>query len=819
MVVWWAAAGACLDTAACGPLEAQPGPPPAAAAASAVPVGRLLTGEQTVCSAAVVGARWLLTSAACGRLAMTAQLTFRPPPGDGGGREGMPVVVREVVLHPSAAVDLCTPAAPEASHGLDAGAEARRQAACARLAAACQVDSFHRLSQATRACLQAQPADVRLAAGLDGLRDRLEVALMRLETPLEGLVPAPLGSGRSAGALPRAGHLAVVGHAADGAPERLLLAARLGERGGHEIGIDNLAPSLAAGGVVVGHVVAGAPLAIWAVGGRPCGQGASPAAAGATRAFGVLDPAAVAWVESQCRDDLAWPLGGGPAAGESAPAAAAAGPRGPATAGGCRPSQDAAGAAPAGAVAMLLTARAARMLGRRRRGGGGPGGRAAGSRRGRRAAWGAWLVAVGCGGEPPVWTAVSGPAEAAALVGGVPAAVGAFAEVGAVRRLGGAGAAAGLCTGTLVAPNAVLTAAHCLEGEARVGEWDLQELPPLGPRWGFVTGGAALPASTAGLHWASEVVRHPSYHTIACRDDEPDLGRQAACDAVQAALDLASRAALRRLLVEEGPDGEVACPGRAAQRRRLAELDEGLLRRAGMLGPAEAYDVALLFLATPLIYPAPARLAETPAAGPDAGSLGAPAALRPGAMLLTAGYGSDTEGRTPSAAWEAGRKRWLRLPVEALGPVELQVGGAPAQPSFGDSGAPLFTDPPGHPPGHHADEGHGDVPRLVGVASRLADLRRDTAGGGALFTRLDAVRGWLDHELACRPPPPPPPRAAPQDDPSAAALAPPAAGCVAGGSAAGASTLVAAWVAVAAAARRLGPGPRRLRRARRSPAG
>ena len=420
------------------------------------------------------------------------------------------------------------------------------------------------------------------------------------------------------------------------------------------------------------------------------------------------------------------------------------------------------------------------------------------------------------------------PAIAVAIVAGSDVPIGELAGVGAIRRQGDSHQ---LCSGVLVAPNAVLTAAHCLAAEVASGELDLPEQQGLAPRWVFITGPSASPQSMGAVHLGTEVERHPLFCGPICDAGERLPERAAACREVLAACKLSSVDALRATL---SPAAAEAGPLLAVRRDCLASLNDDLLRRAGILGPQEMFDVALLFLQTPLAHtpPLPLMPLSGATAASQAASRAASGELAPGQALWAVGFGSDQTQpppRAPSAEHPAagrnevqddeacggegsgvGVKRRAQVLVEALERVEMQVAEGPAAPSFGDSGGPLLSD--GSP--------HLQAGCVLAVASRLADARREAVGGGAvLFTRVDAVRSWLDEALARHPPVWPEAQGSARhgvDDVAAGVTRSPAtvpqAGCVAASRPAPACAVA---VAMVAAARHLWARQNRDRRGRR----
>ena len=304
---------------ACGPDSPGPAPAPSSDALSRAPVGQLLAAGQPICSGLVVAPQWVLTSAACGRLAAAAQLAFRPPYDGKTPPIPSPIWVRDVVQYPGGGAGVCAldpvgadagadhdVAAAAAAAGIDrparsAGASSSaslgppgRAQACTHLAEACQIADFRRLTEVTRGCLADQPWALRETAGIDGFRQRQELALVRLEAAVSAASPAPLPLGVGATAPQLSAKLAVVGHQRGGGPAALALQGMLGQSASGEFSVGGLGQVPLLGGVAVGHLAPGAPLAVWGVGGRPWRWSVDPDAGRADDGlvFSLIDPAA-----------------------------------------------------------------------------------------------------------------------------------------------------------------------------------------------------------------------------------------------------------------------------------------------------------------------------------------------------------------------------------------------------------------------------------------------------------------------------------------------------------------------------------------------
>ncbi len=136
-------------------------------------------------------------------------------------------------------------------------------------------------------------------------------------------------------------------------------------------------------------------------------------------------------------------------------------------------------------------------------------------------------------------------------------------------------------------------------------------------------------------------------------------------------------------------------------------------------GTQPLHDLALIELSAPVSD-------VTPEALPPAASV-----LSVGDTLTLAGYGRESD------AAAAGTRSSGLAHITAVADSEITVGlPADAHGCEGDSGGPAFA--AGSAAGTRA---------LVALLSRAADPSSD-CGGGAIYTRVDAHRAWIDRTLA-----------------------------------------------------------------------
>ncbi len=703
--------------------------------------------NEAFCSGTLIAPDVVVTSARCANVARTAQVAFVTDTQ----QHAAPTLVRSVMISrqalgvPCAAADdlfadaknpqaFAAPAdpVPADAAAVPAGAgdnadPAVRQAACRALRARCGVRNIAAPDAITWGCLHAQPASLLRQAAYLGFGPGYDLGLLFLEQPMPH-TPATLAAACVQNAFLHAGaEVSTQGfmrhaHLAQGSTGKTAALHKVDRfdtlRSVRDVAVNEVAIAAISGldatdrgSALMVRYGATAESASWhltAVASRPW-------LAGADSDTGIIytriDDAALAWIEeslAQARTQ-GWRIDG---VSDTAFVTTK-----------LVPSENCSQGVPSWWVVVMLSAWVLHRAGRARR------------RARARLMYGLTILGVAMGltacGEAPA-DAHLGQADdivRQAIVQGT-AAHDTYLAVGALVMPGVRGSDYDVlnCTGTLIAPDVVLTAAHCLTSYkhyAHVG----QVMPKLGFRPG---------ADTALGGWLGTVqvrytVMHPNYwqatlanngiHNTFCPSGDTRSERQEACDKLLSRCHVPTLAALRDTTVGDVPGDAALQASLQRVRNCINEQDEALLRQAGYLGVQDDRDFALLFLENPVPG---ARIAQLPTQADVQ-------ALVKGMTLAGVGYG-DREADATSQV-PRGEKRVMRNTLAELGHWELRLGMAPPQACHADSGGPLFF------------SDSGPTPTVLGVVSRLADSRSTACDKGAIYGRVDREVEWIEHTL------------------------------------------------------------------------
>jgi hypothetical protein len=150
------------------------------------------------------------------------------------------------------------------------------------------------------------------------------------------------------------------------------------------------------------------------------------------------------------------------------------------------------------------------------------------------------------------------------------------------------------------------------------------------------------------------------------------------------------------------------------------------------MGLAENYDIALVFLDSPVLDVAPALLPS-----PDEN-----AALEEGTEVVVVGWGQQTatSGYQAPPAGTFGHKMMGTSFIAQIDDPEMQIGAVEGdvRKCHGDSGGPTFV--------YYPDAASDDTMRLVGVTSHAYDST-DCDRKGGVDTRVGAYLEWIDAEM------------------------------------------------------------------------
>jgi hypothetical protein len=286
-------------------------------------------------------------------------------------------------------------------------------------------------------------------------------------------------------------------------------------------------------------------------------------------------------------------------------------------------------------------------------------------------------------------------------------------QVGALVGLSLLGEASGFCSATLIAPDVLLTAGHCL-APAVHRDYDAHE-----SRWSslvFTQAAKAFPLGLGNPTAVRHAVLHPAYE-----------------DQLYLLPPLLLRYPQNReeqRLIEEV---EVQCGYRQDpfhQRdfwRCVMQLPDAMLRDLGYSDNSlQMADIGLAFLDKPLWDTAPIQLPR------------APLQIKDGELLMSVGYGISQYNVWYSGSYAV--RRVGPVHVAGIGDYELHVGGDDVRICSGDSGGPLLR------------QADADSVEVIGVVSRGGVDRMGHCSAPSLLTRVDAYVGWIAEQMAegCR---------------------------------------------------------------------
>ena len=323
------------------------------------------------------------------------------------------------------------------------------------------------------------------------------------------------------------------------------------------------------------------------------------------------------------------------------------------------------------------------------------------------------------------------------IIGGQPASEEDYAPVGALVFTFPGERSQMFCTGTLIAPDVILTASHCLDG--------IPELQESGAELGF-----SLQANVRRLRphrtespfaTFSQAIKHPHYRSDflipserleGCQDPAYDFIPEA-CDAIDACQDsdeiewcindvfnvfMQACEPYRHNACNTDPT--ITCTGSVSD--WCQELG---LRTFGLMGLSQPADIGLVFLDSAIEDIKPAPILHSKQAH----------RLDLGTEIHIVGYGQQSpEPGSP----DTGEKIAARAKLNELSSHEIMVGGDEdgIQQCYGDSGGPAFL---------ALTQGDQTYEVLVGVTSR--SYNSEVCNQGGINTRTDSYLEWIQQEM------------------------------------------------------------------------
>jgi len=275
------------------------------------------------------------------------------------------------------------------------------------------------------------------------------------------------------------------------------------------------------------------------------------------------------------------------------------------------------------------------------------------------------------------------------------------------------------CTGTLIAPDVVLTAAHCVESipEMRMN--------------GYSTHFVLTDDVQSGVNESESMFIHYEAHPDYVTDFVLPAARTPVCNVPKDTLDEQLCSDLKTCTGTEGGDIH-ACLNEywwdyvhnctMERGKSFADCENEFYFAIGTKGLSDGADIALVYLQQPIHSVAPSRVMQASESGQ----------LKENIPVTIVGYGQ----RSPQpGAPDSGYKVEAESLLTQVGYGEIKVGNDPSLPQqcFGDSGGPTFLNV-------------GDKnPVVIGVTSRGYDWGDCNQGG--IETRADIFFNWLDERM------------------------------------------------------------------------